>query len=113
MVRFGLILQIIRDENLVEKSSEDGAYLMSKIEALAGEFPGYVTNVRGRGLFAAFDLPSGTERNAVLAALYKNGAIVLGSGDRSIRFRPQLTISREEIDIAYDIFVKSVRSCLA
>ncbi|UCH09295.1 MAG: L-lysine 6-transaminase [Fidelibacterota bacterium] len=113
MVRFGLILQIIQDENLIEKSRKDGDFLLKKLETLAEEFPGYVTNVRGRGLFAAFDLPSGTERDAVLAALYKNGAIVLGSGDRSIRFRPQLTISHEEIELAYDIFVKSVRSCLA
>lgn len=113
MVRFNLILQVIRDENLVERARTQGQYLLEKLEALADEFPGYVSNVRGKGLFAAFDLPSGTERDAVLSAIYDNGAIVLGCGDRTVRFRPHLTITREEIDLACDLLAKSVRSCLA
>ncbi|UCD37631.1 MAG: L-lysine 6-transaminase [Fidelibacterota bacterium] len=113
MVRFGLILQIIRDENLVGQAQTQGEYLLGKLEELAEEFPGYVSNVRAKGLFAAFDLPSGTERDNVLTALYKHGAIVLGSGDRSVRFRPHLTITSEEIDLAYEVLLKSVRSCLA
>lgn len=113
MVRFSLILQIIRNENLIDRARSQGEYLLEKLEALAEEFPGYVSNVRGKGLFTAFDLPSGTERDAVMSALYDNGAIVLGSGDRSLRFRPHLTITREEIDLLYALLAKSVRSCLA
>ena len=113
MVRFNIILQIIRDENLVERSRTQGTYLKSKLDDLAEEFPGYVSNVRGLGLFCAFDLPSETERDAVLAALVANGAIVLGSGDRTVRFRPHLTISLEEIDLLSDLLLTSVRSCLA
>ncbi len=113
MVRFNLVLQVIRDENLVGSARTQGQYLLEKLAALADEFPGYVSNVRGKGLFAAFDLPSGTERDAVLSAIYDNGAIVLGCGDRTVRFRPHLTITREEIDLAYDLLAKSVRSCLA
>ncbi|MFC1543579.1 aminotransferase class III-fold pyridoxal phosphate-dependent enzyme, partial [Candidatus Neomarinimicrobiota bacterium] len=85
---------------------------LEKLEALAAEFPGYVSNARGKGLFTAFDLPSGTERDAVLSAIYDNGAIVIGCGDRTVRFRPHLTVTREEINLAYDLLVKSVRSCL-
>ena len=113
MVRFNLVLQVIRDENLVERARTQGQYLLEKLGALADEFPGYVSNVRGKGLFAAFDLPSGTERDAVLSAIYDNGAIVIGCGDRTVRFRPHLTITQEEIDLAYDLLAKSVRSCLA
>ncbi len=113
MVRFGLILQIIKAENLMVAAQLQGSYLLAKLEALAEEFPGFVSNVRGQGLFCAFDLPSETEREAVLAALYREGAIVLGSGDRSVRFRPHLTISREELDQLSDLLHTSVRSCLA
>ncbi len=112
MVRFNLILQVIRDEKLVERARTQGQYLLEKLATLAEEFPGYVSNVRGKGLLAAFDLPSGTERDVILSALYDNGAIVLGCGDRSVRFRPHLTIIREEIDLLYDLLAKSVRSCL-
>ncbi len=113
MVRFDLVLQIVQDEELVAAARNQGRYLMEKLEQLAVEFPGFVTDVRGQGLFAAFDLPSDVERDGVLAALYGNGAIVLGSGERAVRFRPHLNISRDEIDLAYDLLVKSVRSCLA
>ncbi|MCH8024401.1 MAG: L-lysine 6-transaminase [Candidatus Marinimicrobia bacterium] len=113
MMRFDLVLQIVRDEKLVAAAHTQGRYLMEKLEQLAVEFPGFVTEVRGQGLFAAFDLPSDVERDGVLAALYDNGAIVLGCGERSVRFRPHLTISRDEIDLAYDLLVKSVRSCLS
>ncbi|UCH62635.1 MAG: L-lysine 6-transaminase [Fidelibacterota bacterium] len=113
MVRFNLILRVIRDEDLVDRARTQGQYLLEKLEALADEFPGYVSNARGKGLFAAFDLPSGTERDAVLSAIYDNGAIVIGCGDRTVRFRPHLTISREEIDLTYDLLAKSLRSCLA
>ena len=112
MMRFDLVLQIVRDEKLVAAAHTQGRYLMEKLEQLAVEFPGFVTEVRGQGLFAAFDLPSDVERDGVLAALYDNGAIVLGCGERSVRFRPHLTISRDEIDLAYDLLVKSVRSRL-
>jgi len=113
MVRFGMILEVIRDENLLENSKVQGAYLSKKLEQLQVEFPGFVTNARGKGLFAAFDLPSGTVRDDVLSALFDNGAIVLGCGLKSIRFRPHLTVTRAEIDQIYDILVKSVRSCLS
>ena len=113
MMRFDLVLQIVRDEKLVAAAHAQGRYLLEKLDQLAVEFPGFVTEVRGQGLFAAFDLPSDVERDGVLAALYDNGAIVLGCGERSVRFRPHLNISRDEIDLAYDLLVKSVRSRLA
>ena len=113
MVRFALILEILHEEELLQNAARQGEYLQGKLERLAEEFPGYVSNVRGQGLFCAFDLPSGTEREAVLQALYDNGAILLGSGDRSIRLRPHLTVSRDEIDLFHDLAVKSVRSCLS
>ena len=108
-----MILEVIRDENLLDNAQVQGQYLLEKLEQLQVEFPGFVTNARGKGLFAAFDLPSGTVRNAVLSALFDNGAIVLGCGLKSIRFRPHLTVARDEIDQLNDILVKSVRSCLS
>jgi L-lysine 6-transaminase len=113
MVRFNLILQIVRNEGLVNKAGTQGEYLLTKIQGLAEEFPGFVTNPRGRGLFAAIDLPSQTERSNVRSALYENGIIMLGCGERSLRFRPHLNITQEEIDLAYDLLHKSIKSCLA
>jgi L-lysine 6-transaminase len=59
-----------------------------------------MTNVRGRGLFIAFDLPDKETRDRTLAACLDNALIALASGASAIRFRPPLTLSREEADEA-------------
>ncbi|MCH8328509.1 MAG: L-lysine 6-transaminase, partial [Candidatus Marinimicrobia bacterium] len=113
MVRFDLILQIMRAENLLEQVQSSGELLLSRLHELAEEFPAFVTHPRGAGLFAAFDLPSSTERDAVISKIMENGIIILGCGTRSIRFRPHLNITVEEIDTATEIITRSIRSCLA
>jgi len=36
------------------------------------------------------------------------GALILGSGKKAIRFRPHLNITREEIDLADDIIRRAI-----
>jgi len=97
MVRFDRILEIIEEDELVRHAGDVGSHLQMRLRELAEEFP-VVTNTRGRGLMCAFDLPSTEYRNAVRDATFEEGAIILGCGDRSIRFRSPLTISEDEID---------------
>ena len=113
MVRFDLILQILRDENILEQVQSSGEVLISQLHGLAEEFPGFVTHPRGAGLFAAFDLPSSTERDAAISKIMENGLIIMGCGPRSIRFRPHLNITAAELDTAMEIITRSIRSCLA
>ncbi len=112
MVRFKIILDIIKQENLVVNAEKQGLYLQSKLHDLSEEFPGYISNARGLGLFAAFDLPSGTERDEVWSRLMENNLLILVSGDQSIRFRPHLNVKSEDIDIAIDIISKCVKETL-
>ena len=97
MVRFDRILEIIEEDELVRHAGDVGSHLQMRLRDLAEEFPA-VTNTRGRGLMCAFDLPATDYRNAVRDATFEEGAIILGCGDRSIRFRSPLTISEDEID---------------
>ena len=97
MVRFDRILEIIEEDELVRHAGDVGSHLQMRLRELAEEFPA-VTNTRGRGLMCAFDLPSTDYRNAVRDATFEEGAIILGCGDCSIRFRSPLTISENEID---------------
>lgn len=112
MVRFRIILEIIRDEQLLDNAEKKGFYLQKKLQCLSEEFPGFVTNPRGKGLFCAFDLPSQTERDEAWQAMMDNGLLILPSGEESIRFRPHLTVTEEEIDKAVDLVEKSIRSSL-
>ena len=46
--------------------------LSTKLNELEEEFPAFITNSRGLGLFCAFDLPSTIERDKLVAEMYKN-----------------------------------------
>jgi L-lysine 6-transaminase len=98
MVRCARYFEIIEEENLVANSATVGAHLLTRLSELAVEFAGVVSNVRGRGLFLALDLPDKAMRDRVLAACLDHGLIALASGASAVRFRPPLTLSREEAD---------------
>ncbi len=57
-----------------------------------------MSNVRGRGLFIAFDLPDKAMRDQTLAACLENGLMGLASGANAIRFRPHLILSKDEAE---------------
>jgi L-lysine 6-transaminase len=96
MVRAQRYFEIIDEENLVENTATVGAYFVGELERFQQEFPNLVSNVRGRGLMAAFDLPSGDVRDAALKAFMAHDVMVLSSGNRSARFRPPLNLTMEE-----------------
>ncbi len=96
MVRSQRYFEIIDEENLVDNAAKVGAYFIGELQRFAEEFPNLVTNVRGRGLMAAFDLPTGDLRDAALKAFMAHDMMVLASGHRSARFRPPLNLSMDE-----------------
>jgi len=98
MVRCERYLEIIDAEKLVENARVVGEHLLAGLSGLARDLPGVVTNVRGRGLFTALDLPDKETRDRTLGACIENGLIALASGVRAIRFRPALTLTREEAE---------------
>ena len=108
MVRFTLYLEVIEQEKLVEKAAATGTYLLGELKKLESDFSGLVSNVRGRGLFCAYDLPSGAQRDKMTALLQDEGALVLGCGYTSIRFRPHLNVSTEEIDLGIGMMRKAL-----
>ena len=85
---------------------------MNRLNELSLEFPGYFTNARGCGLFCAFDLPSGIERDKLITKMLDKNMIMLGSGDQSIRFRPHLNVSVNEIELALDIIYTCIKDMM-
>jgi len=98
MVRFAKYLEIIEEEHLVEHAAQLGTYLLEQLRAIEQEFPTLISNTRGLGLFCAMDLPTPQLRDEFRKQLYAKGVLMLGCGERSIRFRPPLIIQREELD---------------
>ena len=112
MYRFKLILEIIDNESLLDNTIKMGNYLLDSITSLSDEFPGYVTNPRGKGLFCAFDMPSGIERDKLISILLDKNIMILGSGLKSIRFRPHLNVLKEDLDICINAIHKSIKEML-
>ena len=97
MVRARRYLEIIEEDGLVENARVTGDFLLGRLHELAAEFPGRVWNVRGKGLFIAFDLADHATRNKVLACwLQKHNVMGLASGEKAIRLRPPLTLTKDE-----------------
>ncbi|HCU97349.1 MAG TPA: L-lysine 6-transaminase [Actinobacteria bacterium] len=98
MVRSRRLLEIIERDGLLGKVAVTGAWFLEELQDLGARFPGLVSNVRGRGLMCALDLPGTRERDLLLAILREQEKILaLPSGQRSVRFRPALTITTEEL----------------
>ena len=102
MLRFQLVLEIIENENLIENSRAVGEFLLNGLKQLAQKYPDHISAARGKGLMCAFDLKDGASRDWLRKALYDEGVIVLTCGDQSLRFRPHLNVTKEEIQIILD-----------
>ena len=109
MVRFDRILEIIEEDELVAHSKRVGGYLIERLLDLQ-ERHHSISNVRGLGLMCAFDLPDKHAQKAFLAEAFKQRIIMLGCGEHSIRFRPPLTITRENIDEGMEAIEKTLKA---
>lgn len=102
MLRFKLILEVIEQENLLDNVNKQGAFFKTELEKLQNEFDN-VSNVRGMGLFLAFDLPTEEERDALVRKAMDKQLILLSCGESTIRFRPHLNVKQEDLQKAIDI----------
>jgi L-lysine 6-transaminase len=106
MVRSKHILRIIEEENLVENSKIVGEHLLNRLNEIQSDFPNTVGNARGLGLMCSFDLPSTDLRNKFKELCFKEKLVILGCGEKSIRFRPPLNVTEDEIDEGLNVIRK-------
>jgi L-lysine 6-transaminase len=104
MVRSRRYLEIIERDGLIERAAALGKLVLDELRGVAG-----IDNVRGRGLFIAFDLPTAEARNATVARLHAAGVLMLGCGERSIRLRPALTVTEDDLRLAVAAIAAAVQ----
>ncbi len=102
MVRAAQYLRIIEADNLVENAAQVGKTFLDELLAVQDEFA-VVSNARGRGLMLAFDLPDGAQRDVLRTRCWDAGLATLTCGPRSIRFRPCLTFSADDVARAIEL----------
>lgn len=96
MVRCTQVIDIIERESLVQNAAAMGAYLLKLLHDMAAHRH-EVDNVRGRGLWVAFDLPDTDARDRVVQACFEENLLLLPCGTRSVRMRPSLDIDADSI----------------
>ncbi|MBC8064757.1 MAG: aminotransferase class III-fold pyridoxal phosphate-dependent enzyme [Chlorobia bacterium] len=98
MVRVVREVELVEEEGLIQKAADNGEALSMGLHALVEKYRPMTTNVRGLGLYQGFSLDT-PERKADLIRVARDefGLLLLGAGSRTIRTRPNLSVTGAEI----------------
>ncbi|MBC7137959.1 MAG: aminotransferase class III-fold pyridoxal phosphate-dependent enzyme [Defluviimonas sp.] len=100
------VLDVIRDEGLVENAREVGAYFRAGLAELAARAP-VMGEVRGAGLFIGLDFidpergtPDAAQAGRTINALKQKGILIGAAGlyGHTLKIRPPLPFSRDNVD---------------
>ena len=110
------VLEIIEEENLVQRSNEIGALFNANLSKLQGQYPELILDVRNKGSMIAIELvqngdaeqPNTALTQAIIANAANYGLVLLACGfyGNVIRFLPALTISDEIVEEGLASFVR-------
>jgi 4-aminobutyrate aminotransferase len=102
---------------LVENSKTVGAYIEAGLNKLKEKY-NVIGDVRGYGMMLGVEFVKGSGddphaadaelRDRVEMACYQKGLIILGCGSNSIRWSPPLILTRENVDVALEIFDQAI-----
>lgn len=103
-------------EGLVQNAAEVGGYLKERLSQLQASYS-VISDVRGLGLMIGVELakkgnsdaPDAKLRDQVIQKTFEKGLLLLGCGEGTIRFCPPLIVSKNEADVAVEIFAGVLR----
>ena len=100
-------LEVLFDEQLIERSAERGAYLLAQLQTVKSPL---IREIRGKGLFVGLAVDARrTDARAVVDRLLARGLLSKDTHGTVVRFAPPLMIETQEIDWA----VEQVRAVFA
>lgn len=100
---------------LVQNAAEVGDYLKAGLEKLKQKHD-CIGDVRGMGLMIGVEFvtdkatlkPDVELRDRIENACFERGLIILGAGTNTIRWSPPLIITKENVDVALEIFDEAI-----
>jgi ornithine--oxo-acid transaminase len=100
-------LEVLFEENLIERSAEQGAHLLARLKTIRSPL---IRDVRGKGLFIGLEVDCEriTARD-VVDRLLARGILSKDTHGTVVRFAPPLVIERDALDWA----VEEVRAVFA
>jgi acetylornithine aminotransferase len=97
------VLEVMEEENLLNKAKESGEYLMNELRQIDG-----LQNIRGKGLMIGFEVPDTLK--GLRKTLLSDYRVFTGEAKPNVvRLLPALTIGRKHLDE----FLTALRSAVA
>jgi ornithine aminotransferase len=107
-------LQVLEDEQLVERSAVLGEHLLQRLRAAQRASAELIRAVRGRGLWVGVDVdPQACSARDLVERLAQHGVLSKETHETVIRFAPPLTVTEAQIDRAVDAFEAVLREVQA
>lgn len=103
------------ERELVKNSAETGAYLQDGLRELMQKHD-CISDVRGLGMMIGVEFvenrqtlkPDAELRDRIEQECFNRGLILLGCGANNIRWSPPLIFTRENVDVALEIFDEAI-----
>lgn len=113
-------LDVIEEENLVEKSRVDGWYVETRFNEMKEKFD-CIGDVRMKGLNGGIELVESQATKVadsdaatkVITYCFHHGVVMITLAGNILRFQPPLVITREEIDQALDVIEEAFEELTA
>jgi len=110
------VIDVIREERLLENATVQGAYIMKRLEELKQQTE-IVGDVRGKGLMIGMEIvenketknPAPKKAAEIMIRSWKRGVAVITCGVSTIRIAPPLNITKELVDSALEIIADVVK----
>ncbi len=92
---------------MVQNAAEVGGYLKAGLEKLKQKHD-CIGDVRGMGLMIGVEFVTPELRDRIENACFERGLIILGAGASTIRWSPPLILTKENVDVALEIFDEAI-----
>jgi len=102
MVRCKYIMKVYQESNVLENVNNMGVSLKNGLLKIPG-----IKNVRNCGLIIAFDFEGKSQRDNFVRGVIENNMLCNPTGEKTIRLRPNLCVTEEEIEHALSIIQKA------
>lgn len=98
------VLDVIRDEGLMERAAATGRHLAHRLAALAARHPAVLGAVRGAGLYLGLDVADAATAARIVDGLRRAGVLVglCGAGADILKVRPPLVFGTDHADLLAD-----------
>lgn len=103
-------INAIKEENLLERGAETGAYLKAGLESIAAEFPSVIKEIRGKGMMVGIELTKEGAGGMLMSLMIDKSIIVAYTlnNPKVIRMEPPLIMPKEVVDYVLEQFRDAV-----